>query len=563
MRILNLGCRKDFKNILSVFACAIFAFSFFSCTTTDENERIHAAINYGEEDVVKDEIKAVERLLEKKPVEALWRSSVLVRNAPGGAGVSEIFEKCEEKAASLYDSFLEEKKYIDAKRIYDSLSAVESKKIAELKNARTLETLVNSSVPSMEKSSGNEKVSTMINGTVTIYVDRGIKVESGVGYKDTVLGSGFFISKNGHIVTNYHVISSCVDPAYNGYAKLMITLAGDADTKIPARVVGYDKTLDLALLKTEVDAPYVFELGSSSSLDIGDRIFVIGSPLGLDRTLTSGIVSATDRDLLSLGKVFQIDAAVSPGNSGGPMIDAQGRVCAVVFAGVQNYQGLNFAIPVEYLKAELSVMFAGGKKIHGWMEAFGKTKRTAGAGARNCGVEVLYVMPGGKLGFSGIKAGESITALDGKAVSSLDDLHLYLLGKQGDSIIRVTVTEEDESGKSASKTYPVYLSQRPDNPGYVFYMNDLISSALYPVAGMELVRSSVSDKRLYSIKKVLKNSAADSAGFSEGDPVRIISCELSEDKSALSVLLYANKKKNGFLDYGMSLAAPLDGSQYF
>lgn len=99
----------------------------------------------------------------------------------------------------------------------------------------------------------------MISGTVTILVDRGIKVEKGVGFADRVIGSGFFIDKRGYILTNHHVIESEVDPKYKGYSRLFIRLSeSPAGERIPAKVVGYDKTLDLALIKTEITPEYVF-----------------------------------------------------------------------------------------------------------------------------------------------------------------------------------------------------------------------------------------------------------------------------------------------------------------
>lgn len=196
------------------------------------------------------------------------------------------------------------------------------------------------------------------------------------------------------------------------------------------------------------------------------------------------------------------------------------------------------------------------------MEAYGKTKRTPGVGAKNEGVEVLYAMPGGRLSFAGIKAGDIITGLDDVKITSLDDLQIFLLGKSDDSIVKVRYLTADESG-TQEKAVPVYLSNRPENPGFSFYSHDLISSALYPVVGMELVRSSTSNKRLYTVKRVLKGSFADENGFSEGDPVQILNCSPSDDKTALIVEIYAKKKRNGYLDYGMSLGVPLDGSQYF
>ena len=195
-----------------------------------------------------------------------------------------------------------------------------------------------------------------MHAAVTIWVDRGVTVKNGAGYADIIIGSGFFIDERGYIVTNHHVIDSMVNPKYEGYVRLYIKLLDDNLTKIPAKVVGYDSLLDLALLKVEITPEYVLDLGSSDDLEIGDKISAIGTPVGLEGTLTSGIISSFDRKLLSLGNVFQIDAAVNSGNSGGPLIDKNLKVQAIVFAGMLQLQGLNFAIPVEYLKQELSAM---------------------------------------------------------------------------------------------------------------------------------------------------------------------------------------------------------------
>jgi S1-C subfamily serine protease len=166
-------------------------------------------------------------------------------------------------------------------------------------------------------------------------------------------GSGIIIGKNEEmllIATNYHVIESEVDPEYEGYSRLYIKTSEDSETKIPAKVVGYDSVMDLALLKTEITPKYVFQLGSSENLEIGDQIYAIGSPLGLEKTITSGIISTTDRKITTMGTVMQIDASVNAGNSGGPAVSKEGLVQGVVFAGIEGSQGLNFAIPVEYLK---------------------------------------------------------------------------------------------------------------------------------------------------------------------------------------------------------------------
>lgn len=549
------------KLILPVFAFLALMLCLCSCATGVTGVNLYSPVNYTQEDAVKDEIKTIHSLLEKESVKALWRACLLLENSTEMSGVKECYDECLAKVNSEYQKAWEEKKYMEALRLGQSLENSSGQKknltpsLAQVKAAMEKEMAVK--MPSA--SGGQTKVSQMINGTVTVLVDKGIKVENGSGRVDTMLGSGFFISKNGYIITNHHVIADCVDPSYKGYAKLYIKLAEDSDTRIPAKVVGYDKIMDLALLKTEVDAPYVFSLGSSKDLDVGDSVYAIGSPLGLERTLTSGIISATDRELLSMGKVFQIDAAVNSGNSGGPMIDSSGKVQAVVFAGVVNYQGLNFAIPVEYLKSDLPFLLNGGRREHCWMDCFGRTKRLAGSGAKNEGLEVLYVMPGGSASRSGLKAGDVIVALNDTKITSIDDIHLACLQMCASTICTVQAVNAD--GKT--KKYTVFLEDRSQNPGYDIYTHDLISGALYPLIGMELVRVSTTNKNKYSITKIIKASMADESGFSEGDPVEIIKTELSPQKDYLFIQLYAQKKKNGYLDFGLGLQVPLEGFYYF
>ena len=99
-------------------------------------------------------------------------------------------------------------------------------------------------------------------------------------------------------------------------------------------------------------------------MSVGDKISAIGTPIGLEGTLTSGIISSIGRKMTTLGNVFQIDAAVNSGNSGGPLIDEKYKVQAIVFAGMLQFQGLNFAIPVEYLKLLLPRLYYGGEILH-------------------------------------------------------------------------------------------------------------------------------------------------------------------------------------------------------
>ena len=557
-----LVMKKNYKLPLTLIFCALV---FISCAGNKKDKvELYEPVNYTKEDAVEYEIKTIKEIPSEQNVKALWRAQVLKANVDSSNDhVNSLYEECLSSVVSSYNKALSEKNYLEALRFYESLRAVSYPSLSSLsKNAQQLRALINAGVPGISASSGQSRtvsLASTINGTVTVFVDKGVKVERGIGRADAMLGSGFFISKDGYIITNHHVIADCVDPKYEGFARCYIKLAEDPDTRIPAKIIGWDSTIDLALLKAEIKAPYVFTLGSSTDLNVGDRVYAIGSPLGLERTLTSGIISAKDRELFTSGKVFQVDAAVNSGNSGGPLIDAQARVQAIVFAGVQNYQGLNFAIPVEYLRNELPILFAGGKRRHPWTGAYGKTKRLPGSGTKNEGLSVIYTMPGSPSNRAGLKDGQTIVGVDGTPISSLDDLQNYFMQRKAASIVSFTV--QDEDGKK--KNVPVYLDVRPDYPGYEVYTHDIISSALLPIIGIELVRSSTKNKKEYAITRLVKGSAADASGFSEGDPVSILETKLSEKKDALYVTLYARKRKNGFLDVGLALGAPLDNPYFF
>ena len=177
--------------------------------------------------------------------------------------------------------------------------------------------------------------STMLKGTVSILVNKGIRIEKGVGYPDRDIGSGFFIDKRGYVLTNYHVVQSEVNPEYEGFSRLYIRLPESENERIPAQVVGWDSVLDLALLKTQVEPDYVFPILSKSYCQPGDRIFAIGSPGGLSSTVTSGIVSASGRRFLQIGSSLQVDVPINPGNSGGPLLNEDGSLIGVVFAGIE------------------------------------------------------------------------------------------------------------------------------------------------------------------------------------------------------------------------------------
>lgn len=560
--------KKNFFCKLIIFLFAIFV-PFVSCKSSQiEQEDNHI---YTENDSLNDEISAIRKIGKTENAKALWRIFLLKERLKSenkfNQAVEDFYNECVENCVKEFNSFVQPENqeksadYFAALRISRSFEALGLDKESELLiKSENLQNKIYGFVPKLKYREENKvEMSDMIKGTVTVYVDKGIKVENGSGYLDSVLGSGFFITSDGYLITNYHVISDMVEKKYEGYSRLYIKLAEDPETRIPAKVVGYDATLDLALLKTEIEAPYVFILGSSNELQVGDKVFAIGSPLGLEKTLTSGIISSTDRNLFTVGHVFQLDAAVNSGNSGGPLIDETGKVQAVVFAGVPNYQGLNFAIPIEYLKIELPFLFNGGERNQVWIGAYGKTKRLPGSGTSNEGILINYVMNGGNSSRAGLNQNDTIVKINNQTVASLDDLQLIFMHYQEGSIVRLEVKDENDFTRNLF----VYLEKRPENPGYEIYQRDNIENAMFPLLGIKLVSTSTFNRRKFNVTEILKGSSADEAGFSENDPIEILGIEFNKDKTAGIVQLYVKRRKKGYLDIGISLPLTVDSPYYF
>lgn len=539
------------KKISLVILTLCTAF-LISCRTVRQPSSVPEHLNYSDEDIVKNEIERIDAFLETEPVRALWRASLL--------GKEEVLDRCFTKVSALLETSLEEKNYLDAKKYYKSLISVRPDWKLDGYTYSQIEKLAVADVPGLSAAGSNKKapskISECMHAAVTIWVDRGVTVKNGAGYADIIIGSGFFIDERGYIITNHHVIDSMVNPKYEGYVRLYIKLLDDNLTKIPAKVVGYDSLLDLALLKVEITPEYVLDLGSSDELEIGDKISAIGTPVGLEGTLTSGIISSFDRKLLSIGNVFQIDAAVNSGNSGGPLIDKNLKVQAIVFAGMLQLQGLNFAIPVEYLKQELSAMYGRGEIIHTWTGCFGNTKRE---GNKKTGLEVQYVLPGGSGFMAGLVPGDIITALDGKTITSSDDFNFLLMGYEYETILKCDYM----SAGGEQKSCLVYLDKRPENPSKTIFDSDLLMNSFVPLFGMKLLPSSTTNRNSYTIEKIIPGSAADDMSFSENDTVTVLGVDVDERLKGIITSLSTKRKKKAFLDVTINLGTSFDGPYYF
>ena len=236
------------------------------------------------------------------------------------------------------------------------------------------------------------------------------------------LGSGVIISPEGYILTNNHVVE--------GADEIEVILLDSRKTK--AKVIGTDPDTDLAILKIDLDKLPVIVLGNSDSLQVGDQVLAIGNPFGVGQTVTGGIVSALGRNKLGINtfeNFIQTDAAINPGNSGGALVDTTGALMGIntaIYSRSGGSMGIGFAIPVSTAKQVLESIVKDGQVTRGWigvepqelnaelMETFNvKTK---------AGVIITGVMQNGPAGQAGIKPGDVITAVNGKAVGSVTEL---------------------------------------------------------------------------------------------------------------------------------------------
>jgi S1-C subfamily serine protease len=406
----------------------------------------------------------------------------------------------------------------------------------------------------VEYARGQDTPQDMIKGVATVLVDRGLRVEKGRGFPDWVLGSAFFVDASGFLITNYHVISSEVDPSYEGSSRMYIRLGDSSSARIPARVVGWDKALDLALIKVEYKPDYVFSVVDRVIPRVGDSVLAIGSPGGLEKTVTMGIVSALSRRFLQIGDVIQIDAAVNHGNSGGPVVDTSGRLVGIVFAGIDQYQGLNFAVPAERLAAALPAIIKGGKAERPWL---GLTVAETSQGA-----EIIYTAPLTPAAELQIAEGSIIRTINGEKISAPQGLLIpalqdtFFSARPGELIALETSMPGAETELSR---HIVRTVARPDIPLVEAAKLDSRERMAAPLFGLILAPTvGKSFSPSYLVKRVVRGSIADEAGLSEQDPVSIRGFRVLEKDGYALMEINVKKRRMGYLETTMQLPALLD-----
>jgi putative serine protease PepD len=254
-------------------------------------------------------------------------------------------------------------------------------------------------------------------------------------------GSGFFLDSDGFILTNNHVVESA---ARSG----TITVELSDGKKYRAKLIGRDGPYDLAVLKIDVVGAPTLQLGNSDTVQVGDAVIAIGSPLGLSGTVTSGIISSKNRAVTTGGgsgessfiNALQTDAAINPGNSGGPLVDATGAVIGVNsaiatlgFGSQSGSIGLGFAIPINQAKKTTEQLIKTGSATYPIMGISVDTRYT-GTGALITS-EGVGITPGGPAAKAGLRAGDVIIEFDGSEVENSDELIVMIRSKNvGDKV---------------------------------------------------------------------------------------------------------------------------------
>jgi S1-C subfamily serine protease len=299
----------------------------------------------------------------------------------------------------------------------------------------------------------------------------------------TATGSGFVIDSDGTILTNWHVVENAVK----------VTISFEHSKTVNARVVGKDPSNDLAVLRvpTEGLSLHPLPLGDSNTAQVGDPVLAIGNPFGLSRTLTTGVVSALQRQItapngFTINNVLQTDASINPGNSGGPLLDAAGRVIGInsqIETGGNGggNVGIGFAVPINTAKSELSEL-EKGKTVRGAYLGVSTLTIDGSLSALNLPVKtgalVEKVESGTPAAKAGLHAGnlevkingsevavggDIITAIDGKAVHGSEDLASDIATKKPGDTVEIELLRANGSGGYTKKTVTVTLGERPNS----------------------------------------------------------------------------------------------------
>lgn len=357
-------------------------------------------------------------------------------------------------------------------------------------------------------------------------------------------GSGFILSADGYVMTNAHVIA--------GASEVYVTMTDKREFK--AKIIGADERTDVALVKIDATNLPVLRIGDVNRLRVGEWVVAIGSPFGFDNTVTAGIVSAKSRETGSEVALIQTDVAVNPGNSGGPLLNVRGEAVGVnsqIYSPVGSYVGISFAIPIDEAMRIADQLKAGGRVVRGYLgilptevpreaaEEYGLPKGKAR------GAFVSQVVKGGPAEKAGLRLGDIVLALNGKAIDGPVELRRALgvikpgspitlqINRRGKTLdVKATLAEMPAPSAAAP-------SERPEAPD---------SKGSQAAKSWGLVVAGLSDAEKQSarisggVKVVSVSGGAESAGVRAGDVILSVGDTELGDLKQFEALVAKNDK---------------------
>ena len=357
------------------------------------------------------------------------------------------------------------------------------------------------------------------------------------------VGSGFILNADGYVMTNAHVVE--------GAEEVFVTLTDKREFK--ARVIGADKRTDVALVKIEASGLPSVRLGDVSRLKVGEWVIAIGSPFGLENTVTAGIVSAKARDTGDFLPFIQTDVAINPGNSGGPLINMRGEVVGInsqIYSRSGGFMGISFAIPIDEATRVSDQLRSNGRVIRGriGVQIDQVTKEVAesiGLG-KPTGAMVRSVESGGPADKAGVEAGDIITRFEGRVIDKAGDLPRIVGGVKPGTKATLQVFRRG-TVKELGVTVVELESERPSAAPER-------SPAPKPPVAIGLLGLAVSDlsdsqKRELKVKNGVRVEASDGAaarsGIREGDVVLSLdNTEITSAKQFEAIVSKLDKPKS-------------------
>lgn len=283
-------------------------------------------------------------------------------------------------------------------------------------------------------------------------------------FKRSSLGSGFIMNKNGYIITNNHVVSKADEITVRLYDR----------REFKAKVVGTDADTDLAVIKIEANGLVPLPLGNSDSANVGDWVLAVGSPFGLEQTVTQGIISAKGR-IIGAGPYddfLQTDAAINPGNSGGPLVNLEGEAVGIntaISSTSGGYEGVGFAIPVNMAKKITADIINKGKVIRGWLGVGIQeiTPELAEHFKVKDGVLIAQVFRDGPAEKAGIQRGDVIVEFDGKEVKKHRELQAVVAATDINKKVKVKIIRQGKARYAEVSVAEREMGSMSEAPQYV------------------------------------------------------------------------------------------------